>query len=133
MAVHKLVTFICKISGTTINDSIQLSADSQSHSEYTTTNIFQELATEDATYADEHKSPFQSEDVAYLSSGEEQPHYSSSSSDLEQQSIPNSSAPESSVPHIVCRGLKYLLILEILLPHQNLMLNLSVNQKFEQF
>ena len=40
--------------------------------------------------------------MTYLSSGEEQPH--SSSSSPEQQFIPNSSTPESSVPHTVSMG-----------------------------
>lgn len=63
----------------------------------------QELATEDVTCTEpEPESPCQSEDVTYLSSDEEQPHSSNSSS--EQQSVPNSSVPELSVPHTVSMG-----------------------------
>ena len=62
-----------------------------------------------------------------LSSGEEQPHSSSLSS--EQQSIPNSTIPESSVPHTLSMGSE----MEILLSHQNLMIKSAVNEKFEQF
>ena len=103
----KYLFCICKLSGTTINNPIQLSADPQSNSECTTANDFQELATEDHSVTCtelEHDSPCQSEDVTYLSSGEEQPH--SSSSSPEQQFIPNSSTPESSVPHTVSMGSK---------------------------
>ena len=79
----------------------------------------QELATEDVTCTEpEHENPCQIEDVTYLLSGEEQPH-SSNSNSSQQQSIPNSSVSESSVPHIVSMGSMTIDIGNIIMPSKS--------------